>query len=189
MFGNYIHSEDYNDHNLDIQRRGNPTQINVRIKRLSESAVIPRKAHASDAAYDLFCPKDTTIPVGRSAVPLDIAIELPVGYEASIQPRSGYASKGFEIITPAIYNDEGREVVPEYSTRADIDVILGTVDAGYRQGICVIVNNHEGLRRTIRKGQRIAQMIIRKVEDICFEETDTLSESDRDGGLGHTGSF
>lgn len=172
-----------------IQRKGNPTQINVRIKRLSEGAVIPRKAHFSDAAYDLYCPKDTTIPIGRSTVPLDIAIELPVGYEASIQPRSGYASKGFEIINPAIYNDKEREVIPEYSTRADVDVILSTVDAGYRQGICVIINNHEGMSRIVRKGQRIAQMIIRKVEDAVFEEVEELSESDRDGGLGHTGSF
>ena len=186
IFENAIEELDNLCDELGVQRLGNPTSIPVRIKKLHPDAIIPRKSTPGSAGYDLYAPKDVMVPVGRSVIPLGLAIELPYGYEASIQSRSGHASKGFEIIIPGItraYNNDR-----PYSIRCDISVLTGVVDSDYRDEIAVIVNNRDGLTRTIIKGQKIAQMIIRKVEDADWEEVDELTPTDRKGGFGSTGN-
>lgn len=112
---------------------------------------------------------------GRSVMPLGLAIELPQGYAAVIRPRSGYSSQGFA----------GTMADTEY--RFDADCISGVVDADFRQGIGVIINSHEQRGFIVRKGQRVAQMLILKAESADFEEVENLTESDRDGGFGHSG--
>lgn len=108
-------------------------------------------------------------------MPLGFAIELPQGYAAEIRPRSGYSSKGFA----------GTLADTEY--RFDADIIHGLVDSDYRDGIGAIIISREQRGFIIRKGQRVAQMLIIKAETADFEETDELSETDRHGGFGHTG--
>lgn len=147
--------------------------MEVRIKKLRPEAEMPKKATDGSAAYDVFLPSDMLVKPGRSVLPLDFAIELPLGYEAKIEPRSGFSSKGMED-----YRGE----------RKDADVIQGKVDSDFRQGIGIIVNSHESYPFRLMRGTRIAQMTIYKVEDAEFEEAEELSETGRNGGFGSTGT-
>ena len=94
--------------------------MKVKFKKLTESAIMPTKATAGSAAYDLYADSDTIVLPGRSAISTGIAIELPYGYLADVRPRSGYSLKGFA------GND---------SARFDCDVLLGTIDSDYRGNI------------------------------------------------------
>lgn len=147
--------------------------MEIKIKKLSEDAIIPRKATKGAAAYDLYVPRETVINKKRQVIPLDIALSIPYGYEAKIEPRSGFSSKGMEA-----RNGE----------RKDADVIDGKIDSDYRGNISVIIHSHELYPFTIEKGTRIAQMTIYKVEDTDFLTVEELDETDRgEGGFGHTG--
>ena len=149
--------------------------MKVSIKKLSTEAHIPTKATPGAIAYDVKTPRDYTVRPGRQILPLDIAIELPYGYEAKIEPRSGYASKGMEAD------------INGYSVRANCDVLTGKVDSDYRGCIGVILNNHETTEFVIKAGTRIAQLTIYHGEDADFEEVENLSETKRGaGGFGHT---
>lgn len=146
--------------------------MKVKLKKLSESAIMPTKATAGSAAYDLYADSDTLVLPGRSAITTGIAIELPNGYLADVRPRSGYSVKGFA------GND---------SARFDCDVLLGTIDSDYRGGINVIVRNND-IAFKIKAGQRIAQLLIHKCEDVEFEESEELAPSIRDfKGFGSSG--
>lgn len=147
----------------------------VKIKKLHPDAVIPTKATPQSACYDVYAPYDFIVSPGRSVMPLGLAIELPPGYAAEVRPRSGYSSKGFA----------GTLADTEY--RFDVDCIHGMIDADFRNGIGVIIKSLEPRSFLIRKGQRVAQMLIIKAEEADFIETDTLTETDRHGGFGHTG--
>lgn len=143
--------------------------------RLSPDAIIPKKATKGAIAYDVYLPRDYAVCGGRQVLSLDLAMELPYGYEAKIEPRSGYASKGMEA------------EVNGYQVRVNADVITGKVDSDYRGGIGVIINSHEPVAFVLKAKTRIAQLTIYKGEDADFIETDNLSETDRaDGGFGHT---
>lgn len=139
---------------------------------LDEGAIMPKRATEGSAGYDLYCLQDTFIPYGRSIIKTGVHIQLPMGYEATIQPRSGFSAKGFE----------DREGV-----RNNCDVLLGEIDPDYRDAIGVIVKN-EGAPFHVAKGTRIAQMVIRKVETPTLEIADTLDETERKGGFGSTGT-
>lgn len=150
----------------------------VKIKKLSNDAFVPIKATDGSAAYDVFAPCDMVIRPGRQVIDLMFAIELLPGYEAKIEPRSGYSSKGFV----------------GYATRTcdslmrfDCDVLLGKIDSDYRGPIGVIVRNCDSAF-FITRGQRIAQLTVYKTEDADFAEVDELSQTERGtGGFGHTG--
>jgi dUTP pyrophosphatase len=148
----------------------------VKFKPLSELAFLPKKATKGAAAYDVYAPSGVIINKGRHIIPLDFAIELPYGYEAKIEPRSGFSSKGME----GLYNITERR-------RFDCDVLQGKIDSDYRGNVGVIVHNRD-CEFLLERGTRIAQLTIYKVEDIEFEITDELSESERGtGGYGSTG--
>lgn len=152
--------------------------MEVRIKALDELAIMPKKATNGSVAYDLYAPENLLIKSGRQVIDLHFAIELPIGYEAKIEPRSGYSSKGFA----GSYVKNGAEY------RFDCDVLTGKVDYDYRGPVGVIVNNRDRVFY-IKRGQRIAQMTIYKVETVDFVETDELSETDRaEGGFGSSGN-
>ncbi|MBN1118152.1 MAG: dUTP diphosphatase [Bacteroidales bacterium] len=105
-------------------------------------------------------------PLERALVPTGLFIELPVGYEAQVRPRSGLAfKKGITVLnTP------------------------GTIDADYRGEVGVILINLSNNDFEIKDGERIAQMILSKHEQINWEKVDVLSKTDRGaGGFGHTG--
>lgn len=156
--------------------------MKVKIKKLSEDAITPKKATVGAAAYDLYLPNDCKVAVGRNVLPLDFAIELPYGYEAKIEPRSGFSAKGFE----GKYIEA--ETCEEFTKRYNADVIQGKIDADYRGNVGVIVHNND-IPFIAKKGTRVAQMTIYKVEDADFELSEELSVTERaDGGFGHTGT-
>ena len=141
----------------------------ILIKRLDPTVPLPSYAKAGDAGADLATRIDFTINPGeRMLVPTGISIALPNGYVALVHPRSGLAIKhGISMVnTP------------------------GTVDAGYRGELQVILINHD-LKQPVsfKKGDRIAQLVIQKVERADFVEVSDLPGSDRSsGGFGSTGS-
>ena len=140
--------------------------LTVKVKRLTETAQLPKMAKPGDAAYDLFADEDVYLPsVGWILVKTGIAIELPPGTEAQIRPRSGLSMKhGITVLnTP------------------------GTIDEGYRGEIGVILVGH-GMTFEIHKGDRIAQMAIREVPPSQLVEVEQLSDTNRGtGGFGSTG--
>jgi dUTP pyrophosphatase len=147
--------------------------MKIGIKLLTKDAVIPAKGTAGAAAYDLIVPNRQFVKGGRNIIKLNWAIDLPKGYCAEIEPRSGYSAKGFVDIE---------------NTRLDCDVIHGLIDEDYKGEVGVIVINRDR-DFFVEKGQRIAQMLIHKVDDTELFETDLLSESERNqGGFGSTGN-
>ena len=129
--------------------------------------LFPRKAHDDDAAFDLRSRVDIIIPSGKiMLVPTGVFMELPVGYEAQVRPRSGLALKhGITVLnTP------------------------GTIDAGYRGEVGVILINAGENDYTIARGDRIAQMVIQQLTDVQLVSAEALSETARGaGGFGSTG--
>ncbi|MEY3278690.1 MAG: hypothetical protein RLZZ426_1176 [Actinomycetota bacterium] len=142
--------------------------LEVLITRLHPEAVLPRYAHHGDAGADLTSVEDLELKPGqRHAVSTGLAMSLPIGYVALLHPRSGLALKhGIGMVNSP-----------------------GTIDAGYRGELKVILINHDPINIfTINKGDRIAQMVIQKVESASFVEVDQLTDSDRgEGGFGSTG--
>ncbi len=137
--------------------------------RLADDAqdLFPAKAHADDAAFDLKARTAMTIEPGKAAcVPTGLFLELPAGYEAQVRPRSGLALK--RAIT--VLNSPG------------------TIDAGYRGEVGVILINHGQEPFVIQRGDRIAQMVIQTLPDVSLQLADALAPSQRgDGGFGSTG--
>ena len=137
--------------------------------RMAENCadLTPAKAHPDDAAYDLRARVDMELPSRRSVlVPTGLFLELPFGYEAQIRPRSGLALKHDIMLTNS----------------------PGTIDAGYRGEVGVIVYNGGTEPFPVRRGDRIAQMVIARLAEVELCEVDALSESDRGaGGFGSTG--
>lgn len=153
--------------------------MEIKIKKWSGKEIIPTKATEGSAAYDLYAPFDQLILHGRQVIDLYLAIELPYGYEAKVEPRSGYSSKGF---AGALDNTQAPDI------RFDCDVLTGKIDSDFRGSIGVIVNNRDR-NFFIKRGQRIAQLTIYKVEEAEFTEVEKLSETEREaGGFGHTGN-
>ena len=144
------------------------TQIEVLITRLDESIPLPTYAKGGDAGADITSRIDITLAPGeRGLVPTGIAIALPDGYAAFVHPRSGLAIKhGVSLVNAP-----------------------GTVDAGYRGELqCILINHDPKESITFAKGDRIAQLIIQKVERATFIEVANLPGSGRGtGGFGSTG--
>jgi dUTP pyrophosphatase len=155
--------------------------MKIKFKMLSELAFLPKKGTNGAAAYDVYVPKSTFVKEGRQAIPLDFGIELPYGYEAKIEPRSGFSSKGME----------GKYILGTFEEnpvrRFDCDVLHGKIDSDYRGNVGVIVYNRD-CEFLIERGTRIAQLTIYKVEDAEFEVVDELTETERgDKGYGSSG--
>lgn len=153
---------------------------------------MPKKATDGAAAYDLYVPEDVTLIGWRQVVNLKISIELPNGYAATIQPRSGFSAKGIEVEEHFTLDDGS---IRTESVRVDGDVVRGLIDADYRGEVGVILHfmslysNNERLHYTIKKGTRIAQMQIVQVPQIELVEADDLSDTERgEGGFGSTGA-
>jgi dUTP pyrophosphatase len=143
--------------------------MEVLIKRLDPSVPMPSYAKGGDAGADIATRIDFTLKSGeRMLVPTGISIALPNGYVALVHPRSGLAIKyGVSMVnTP------------------------GTVDAGFRGELQVILINHDLTESvSFKKGDRIAQLVIQQVERAEFVEVTQLPGSDRaTGGFGSTGA-
>ena len=141
--------------------------VPVRIEKLDSHAIIPTYAHSDDACCDLYIVEDYTIRKGqRRLLRTGIAVEIPTGYEIQIRPRSGLAFKhGLTLVNAP-----------------------GTIDAQYRNEIMLLIINLGRSPVSLRRGDRVAQMCIKPVYKMEFEEVDKLSDSDRGlGGWGSTG--
>lgn len=143
--------------------------MELKVKRLCDTAVLPYYAHPGDAGLDLVAVEAQAIAPGESSlVRTGIAIELPPGTEAQVRPRSGLALK--HQIT--VLNSPG------------------TIDAGYRGEISIILINHGRQPFKVEPGMRIAQLVIAPVLQVTVTDADSLVEtSSRSiGGFGSTGT-
>ncbi len=144
--------------------------LNVKIVRLNKQALLPvyATAHASGMDISACLEAPVTIePFTTALIPSGFALELPEGYEAQLRPRSGLALRSLISLpnTPA------------------------TIDADYRGEVKVILINYGKEPFVVRHGDRIAQMVVARVEQVCFEEVEELGSTVRgDGGFGHTGT-
>lgn len=161
---------------------------------LSAGARIPQKSARGAIGYDVFVPKDVKVPAhSRTAIPLDIAINLPFGNEAKIEPRSGHSlhgMEGFGTKTEIVRRILGIFAVKKTRSgrlRFDADVLVGKVDPNYVDNIHVIIKNND-TEFTIRAGSRIAQMTFYQTTSPFFKVVDKLTCKSRGGGLGSTGT-
>lgn len=141
--------------------------MTLRFKRIHPDATLPSYAHASDAGMDVRSVEDVTVPAkGRVLVHTGLVMLLPPMFEAQVRPRSGLALKhGITVLnTP------------------------GTIDAGYRGEVGVILANFGDSDFEVRKGDKIAQIVVAPVLQARIEEADEIDETDRgSGGFGSTG--
>lgn len=145
------------------------TQTILRVKKLRENAILPSYMTEHAAGMDLHAALDQPLvvtPGGRTLVPTGLALEIPVGFEGQVRPRSGLAlKKGLSLPNSP-----------------------GTIDADYRGELGVIIINLGSEPVTIEAGDRIAQLIIAPVERVALLEVVDLDDTERSsGGFGHTG--
>lgn len=144
------------------------SKIQVRIINTSANA-LPEYATEGSAGMDIRANINAPLvirPLERQLVPTGLFIELPLGYEAQVRPRSGLAAKqGITVLNSP-----------------------GTIDSDYRGEIKVILINLSGEDQTLNAGERIAQLVIAPVVQIAWEPAESLGETARSaGGFGHTG--
>ncbi len=145
--------------------------VKVRIRRLETARDLPLPEHASpgSAGCDLRAAidQDLTLPfLGRARIPTGLALEIPAGWEGQVRPRSGLAIRhGVTVVNAP-----------------------GTIDSDYRGEVAVLLVNLGDEPYTLRRGDRIAQLILARTETVEWEETEELDASARDkGGFGSTG--
>lgn len=141
--------------------------MTVRFLKSDPAAQLPSYAHPGDAGMDLRSVEDVVIaPGARRLVRTGLKMQLPFGTEAQIRPRSGLALKhGITVLNSP-----------------------GTIDAGYRGEVCVLLVNLGAEPFAVEKGMRIAQMVVSSVVCVAAEEVSAMDESVRsDGGFGSSG--
>jgi dUTP pyrophosphatase len=142
--------------------------VRVLVKRLDPTVPLPRYARAGDAGLDLHAAKTVTLAPGeRVLIPTGLAIAIPPGYAGFVLPRSGLALR----------HGVGKVNAP------------GLIDAGYRGEVMVLAINHDrSAPVTLERGERIAQLVVQRVEHAELVEVDELPASERGtGGFGSTG--
>jgi len=139
--------------------------LNLRVKRLSSKAKIPKRSSAKAAGYDLYSASDITIPAkGKALVSTDLAIIVPEGTYGRVAPRSGLALRNF------------------------IDCGGGVVDADYRGPVGIILFNHDEVDYQVKEGDRVAQLVLERIYTPDVIEVEELDETERGvRGYGSTG--
>eukprot|EP00887_Chlorella_sp_A99_P006702 scaffold3.g6702.t1 len=137
----------------------------LRVKRLTEAATLPRRGSAGAAGYDLASSEDTVIPArGKGVVKTGLSIAIPHGTYARVAPRSGLAVKNF------------------------IDTGAGVVDEDYRGEVGVVLFNHSDADFVVKRGDRVAQLILERILTPQVVEVESLDATERGaGGYGSTG--
>jgi dUTP pyrophosphatase len=140
----------------------------VDVRRLDPELPLPTTAHSGDAGVDLHAREDAMLPAkgGRVLVPTGLAVAIPGGYMGLVVPRSGLALKhGVTLVnTP------------------------GIIDSGYRGELKVVmINTDPSSDYHVRRGDRIAQLIIQELVAVTWREVEELTGEDRGGGFGHSG--
>lgn len=150
---------------------GVDTAIEVLFRRMpgASDLAVPCRATAQSAGFDLRACLDEELeiaPGGHDRIPTGIAVALPPGFEGQVRPRSGLAARhGLTVLNAP-----------------------GTVDSDYRGEIQVLLVNLGQQPVRIRRGDRIAQLVVQRLPAVVLRETDSLPETDRgSGGFGHTG--
>ena len=141
--------------------------MKIKFKKLNKDAIMPTYARAWDAGADLHADNDYVIRYNdREIVGTGIAVEIPEGYVGLVHPRSGMAANhGITVLNSP-----------------------GTIDAGYRGELKVILVNHTGIDYEVKKGDKIAQLVIQECIEAHFVEVEELDQSDRNiGGFGSSG--
>lgn len=142
--------------------------VDIPITRLDTGLPLPAYAHEGDAGIDLVAREDAVIAPagGRLLMPTGIAIALPIGYAGFVLPRSGLALKhGVSVVNAP-----------------------GLIDSGYRGELKVVLLNTDPITPyEVSRGDRIAQLVVQKVEQVVWREVDALDSFDRGGGFGHSG--
>ena len=144
------------------------SEIGVQIQRLDPDLPLPVPAHLGDAGLDLYAREDAVIPArgGRLLMPTGVAVAIPHGYMGLAVPRSGLALKhGITLVnTP------------------------GIIDSGYRGELKVVmINTDPEHNYEVKRGDRVAQLIISRYDNVTWTEVTELSGFDRGGGFGHSG--
>jgi len=144
------------------------SEIGVQIQRLDPDLPLPVPAHLGDAGLDLYAREDAVIPArgGRLLMPTGVAVAIPHGYMGLAVPRSGLALKhGITLVnTP------------------------GIIDSGYRGELKVVmINTDPDHDYEVKRGDRVAQLIISRYDNVTWTEVTELSGFDRGGGFGHSG--
>ena len=139
----------------------------IKIKKLSEKAILPTYGTASAAGADLYAAEGVTVMPGETKlVSTALAMEIPEGYGGFIYARSGLATK--------------RGLAPANK--------VGVIDSDYRGEVMVALYNQSDIPQSVEAGERIAQLVIAPVYQAVFEETDELADTARGaGGFGSTG--
>lgn len=147
-----------------------PEELEVALVRLDPGLPLPSYARPGDAGADLYAATDVELaPHQRALVPTGVALALPPGHVGLVHPRSGLAARhGLSVLNAP-----------------------GTIDAGFRGEISVLLVNHDPTTPVrLRRGDRIAQLVVQRHERARFVEVDRLPESERGaGGYGSTGGF
>lgn len=143
--------------------------MQVKIKRLNDKAILPTKAHATDAGCDLYATScDISVPDRMASYGTGIAVEIPQGYVGLVFPRSSICKQHLSLSNS-----------------------VGVIDSGYRGEIMAkfnLLSDGSDTYSVYNVGDRIAQLIIMPYPEVTFEEVDELSESDRgEGGYGSSG--
>jgi dUTP pyrophosphatase len=140
--------------------------MELRVKRIHPDAKIPTYGHSGDAGMDLFAVVDRTLAPGEVfAVPTGIQVAIPAGFVGLIWDKSGLSLKG-------------------------VHRLAGVVDAGYRGEVQVVMINLGKEPFALKKGMKIAQMLIQPVAAVTIVESDTLDDTSRgEGGFGSTGLY
>jgi dUTP pyrophosphatase len=140
----------------------------ISVQRLDPLLPLPTQAHVGDAGVDLYAREDIVLAPngGRALMPTGIAIAIPLGYAGFVLPRSGLAlNHGISVVNAP-----------------------GLIDSHYRGELKVVLLNTDSARPYhVYRGDRIAQLVIQKVEEVTWIEVDALDENNRGGGFGHSG--
>jgi dUTP pyrophosphatase len=140
----------------------------VPVVRLDPDLPLPTYAHPGDAGLDLHAREDAHLPAGggRALVPTGIAVAIPPGHAGFLLPRSGLALRhGVGVVNSP-----------------------GLIDAAYRGELkVVLVNTDATAGYTVHRGDRIAQLVVQRVEEVAWQVVDRLDGLDRGGGFGHSG--
>ncbi len=140
----------------------------VPVVRLDPDLPLPTYAQAGDAGLDLRAREDAVIAPagGRGLVPTGLAVAIPPGHAGFVLPRSGNALNHGVTVANA----------------------PGLIDAAYRGELKVVLLNTDPTEPfVVRRGERIAQLVVQRVEEVAWQEVDALDDNDRGGGFGHSG--
>jgi dUTP pyrophosphatase len=142
--------------------------VAVPVVRLDDGLALPAYAHPGDAGLDLFAREDAVLAPagGRALVPTGIAVAIPEGHAGFVLPRSGLALRhGLTIVNAP-----------------------GLIDCAYRGELqVVLLNTDPAAPYTVHRGDRIAQLLVQRVEHVVWQQVDALAGDDRGGGFGHSG--